>query len=63
MPRYKQKDSHLIDKRKELIWALSHQGYSGQDIATIFFNINRSTVARIINNKPVRWKPKWIKII
>lgn len=51
---------HLKDKRNELIFALNHQGYNGQEIGAIF-NINRSTVHDILKLKPKNYKPKWIK--
>ena len=51
---------HIKDKRDELIWALSLQDYTLSEIGTIF-GINRSTVLRILENKPKDWQPKWIK--
>ena len=60
MPRPTQEKKHLIDKRDELIWALSYQDYNGQDIGVIF-NINRSSVKHIIDKKPKDFKPKWVK--
>lgn len=52
----------LETKRNELIWALSLQEYTHDDIAFIFFNIkDRSTITRIINKKPTDWQPKWVK--
>ena len=61
MPRPTQEKKHLIDKRDELIWALSYQDYNGQDIGVIF-NINRSSVKHIIDKKPKDYKPKWTKV-
>jgi len=52
--------SHLIEKRNELIWALSLQEYSLAQIGKIF-NVDRSTIMRIVRTKPQDWKPKWIK--
>lgn len=54
---------HLRDKRRELIWALAapDQGYNYSEIATMF-GLNRSSVMRIINNKPKEYKPKWVKV-
>ena len=54
---------HLVEKREELMWALSLQSYSFQDIATIFNVPHRMTVMRIVARKPADWKPKWIKTV
>lgn len=54
-------EKHLIDKRNELIWALSLQDYTHAQISRIF-NINRSTALRIIKKKPSGWQPKWVKM-
>lgn len=61
MARPAEEKLHLYEKRKELIWALSYQGYSGADIAVIF-NVNRSVTNRIIKECPDYWKPKWKKV-
>lgn len=60
MPRPIKEKLHLIEKRNELIWALDYQGYSGEEIGVIF-NINRSSVKRILDKKPSDYKPKWVK--
>lgn len=52
---------YLTYKRNELIWALSAQGYSNIDIGVIF-NINRSTVLRVMLKKPNDWVTPWFKI-
>lgn len=52
---------HLRDKRIELIYALSLQDYENVEIGEIF-NINRSSVMRIINKRPKDYKVKWIKV-
>ena len=51
----------LDQKRNELIWALSLQDYTHEDIANILRNADRSTVTRTINKMPKGWKPKWVK--
>jgi len=51
----------LNDKRLELIWALSLQEYTHEDIAYIFRGLDRSSVTRIIQQRPEDYKPKWIK--
>ncbi len=53
-------ESHLKEKRAELIWALSLQDYTNAQIGRIF-NINRSTVLAILRAKPKDWQPKWVK--
>ncbi len=54
---------HLREKRNEIIFALlePNQGYSYADIASIFNNLNRSTILRIAKTKPKNYKPKWVK--
>ena len=53
-------EQHLKDKREELIWALSLQGYTHAQIARIF-GMSRVSVGRIVVNMPKDWQPKWIK--
>jgi len=53
-------EPHVQDKRDELVWALSAQGYSASQIGSIF-NLHRSTVIRIVAAKPDGWKVKWVK--
>lgn len=61
----KEKDEMIKDlldnKRIELIWALSLQNYTQEDISYILRDANRSTISRIINKRPTEWKPKWVK--
>jgi len=51
---------HIKTKRDELIWALSLQEYNDAQIGRIF-NLDRSTIHRIIRRMPSDYKPKWIK--
>lgn len=51
----------LEQKRTELIWALSLQEYTHDDIAYILRSVDRSTITRTINKKPENWQPKWVK--
>lgn len=51
----------LDQKRIELIWALSLQDYTQEDIAYILRDADRSTISRIISKKPEDWQPKWVK--
>lgn len=51
----------LDNKRTELIWALSLQEYTQEDIAYILRDADRSTVSRIISKRPESWQPKWVK--
>lgn len=53
---------HLKEKQEELVWALSIQDYTLQDICLIFGIKHRMTVQRIIDKKPKNWVPKWHKI-
>lgn len=56
----KQIEEHLKDKREELVWALSIQGYTNIQIAKIF-NLGRMAIKRIVDRKPKDWIPKWVK--
>ena len=51
----------LNNKRKEIIWALSLQDYTHEDITEILKAADRSTITRIINQRPPEWQPKWVK--
>lgn len=51
----------LEQKRTELVWALSLQEYTHEDIAFILRGADRSTITRMINKRPADWQPKWIK--
>lgn len=51
----------LISKRTELIWALSLQDFTHEDIAYILRDADRSTITRTIEKRPADWKPKWKK--
>jgi len=52
----------LLDtKREELVWALSLQEYTHEDIAYIMRDADRSTVSRMIARRPENWQPKWVK--
>ena len=51
----------LATKRKELIWALSKQGYTHEDITEILRPVDRSNITRLINQMPDDWEPKWVK--
>jgi len=53
-------EAFLKEKREEIIWALSIQDYTDAQIARMF-KLNRSTVLRILRNKPKDYQPKWIK--
>lgn len=54
-------EQHLLDKRNELVWALSKQDYKDAQIARIF-NVDRAVIGRIIKRMPKHWKPKWQKV-
>lgn len=53
--------AYLLDKREELIWALSLQDYSNTDISIIFGIKHPTQVLRIVERKPKDWMPKWHK--
>lgn len=62
MARPTKEKQYLFDKRRELIWALSHQDYSNADIG-IIFNRDASVITRIVNQMPKDWEPKWTKVL
>jgi hypothetical protein len=51
----------LDQKRMELVWALSLQDYTHDDITYILRDADRSTITRMINKRPLDWQPKWVK--
>lgn len=61
MSRPSKEKQYLIDKYKELVWALSLQGYTFADIA-IIMNRDISVIKRICDQRPKGWTPKWRKI-
>lgn len=61
MPRPTKEKQHLVEKRDELIWALSLQDYNNEEIGGIF-NLDRSSVKRIKDKMPNDWRPKWKKV-
>lgn len=61
MARPNTKKKHLIDKYKEIAWALAYQGYNNQDIGTIM-NRTRGVISRVMEEMPKDYKPKWVKV-
>lgn len=54
-------ESHIREKRDEIIWALSLQDYTNAQIGRMF-KLDRASILRIIEAKPKDWKPKWVKV-
>lgn len=55
--------AHLEEKQLSLIWALSIQGYTHDDIKTILgTEMHRTTITRKIAKMPEGWQPKWKKV-
>lgn len=52
---------HVTDKRTELLYAISLQGYTMSEIAFIF-GMPKSTAHKYISQRPSDWTPKWRKI-
>ncbi len=52
---------HEKSKQQELIWALATQDYTPAAIARIFNFKHRSTVLRIVQQKPRDWQSPWVK--
>lgn len=61
MGRPTQEKQHLIDKYKELTWALAFQGYDEVEIGVIM-NRDKSVIHRIKKEMPKKWEPKWVKV-
>lgn len=55
-------EKYLVEKRAELIWALSLQEYTNAQIARIF-RLDAENTIHIIKQKPKDWKPKWVKVV
>lgn len=51
----------LENKRNELIWSLSLQEYTQEDIAYILRGVDRSSISRIIAKRPSGYKSPWVK--
>ena len=51
---------HVIEKRLELLYAISLQGYTMSEIAFIF-GMPKSTVHKYISQRPSDFQPKWVK--
>ena len=52
---------HLREKRQELIWAVSAQGYNDVEVGQMF-GVHKATIGRIIRKRPKDYKPKWVKV-
>jgi hypothetical protein len=61
MTKHEMMREMLEQKRMELVWALSLQDYTHDDITYILRDADRSTITRMINKRPADWQPKWIK--
>lgn len=53
-------EEHLLQKRKELMFALSKQDYTTAQIGRLF-NISRARAHAIIKTMPVGWRTPWVK--
>lgn len=61
MARPVQQEKHLVDKYKEIVWFLESLGLDGVEIG-IIMNRDKSTIYRVISQKPHRWKrPFWFE--
>lgn len=54
-------EEFLREKREELVWALSAQGYTDAQIGRLF-NVSRATIFHIIRRKPKSYKSPWRKV-
>ncbi len=53
-------EQYLLEKRNEIIYALSSQDYNEAQIGRIF-RLSRVSVHRILKDKPNGYRPKWVK--
>jgi len=53
-------EQYLLEKRNEIIFALSAQDYTEAQIGRIF-RLARVSVHRILKDKPSGYRPKWVK--
>lgn len=53
-------EQHILDKRKELVWALAKQGYTMAQLGRLF-NISRARVSIIAKEMPTGWQSPWKK--
>lgn len=54
-------ETYAVEKRNELIWAISQQGFNLRQLAYIF-GISKSQVHNILKEMPVNWETPWKKI-
>jgi hypothetical protein len=53
-------EGFVVDKKKELIWALSEQGYNTRQLSYVF-GISRAGAHNIIQEMPSNWVSPWVK--
>lgn len=51
---------YIIERRNEIIWQLSQEGYTGGDISEMM-NLDRTWISRIIKLMPKKWTPSCSK--
>jgi len=56
-----EKEPLLLEKRKEIMWSLTSQGYNNAEIGRIF-GISRSRANVIMGQMPKRYKSPWVKV-
>lgn len=47
---------YIIERRNEIIWQLSQEGYTGGDISDMM-NLDRTWISRIVKMMPKNWTP------
>lgn len=53
-------EEYLMEKRDEIIFALSCQDYTEAQIGRMF-RLPRSQIHRMLKRKPAGYSPKWVK--
>lgn len=57
----KEIETYAVEKRNELIWAVSSQGFNLRQLAFIF-GMSKSQAHNILQDKPTGWESPWKKI-
>lgn len=54
-------EQYLVDKKRELIYALHKQGYNSRQLAYLF-GVSRSFAHNIVQEIPANWESPWKKV-
>lgn len=57
----KQIEEYAVEKRNELVWAISDQGFNLRQLSFIF-GMSKSQIHNILQDKPKGWTSPWVKV-